>query len=209
MPTDKEIDKIIDRILEAISPKVVAREITIKFQELRESYTRLHKNPRTFEEAEEEIIKYGEQLHCCLFPGQRLSKLTEHFGEKEAREYLEKAFPGGGMYEACRLVEKGIRGGMKKVLDLMTDQAIAYWKKLYIPGTIDEIAGELGLETDYKSWCAVVRRYQERFPDFLSDDDRNSAPGYLITFGQWYEIFTSHAQAADKLGEATKARRKK
>ncbi len=208
MPTDKQIDKVLDKIFAAISPTAIAEKVSLNYQKARESYVPLHEKPNDYEEAEEEIERFAAHLECCMYPGLK-PKSVRAIAYKRVHEILRQAFADvGGAMGAFHIAIKGTKGGLKTVFDRITQAAMSQMERAWAEYMIDDIAGETGLEPG-KDLFALMSRYQERFPDLLSEYHRTSSPEYLVTFGHIYDIFLSHVGVSDKLGHATKTRRKK
>jgi hypothetical protein len=205
MATDRELDRVLDKILKAISPETVAREIGLRYQKARESYTISNSTPDTFHEFLEEVERYGEHQMEVVIGQPVKDRGSKSMAHSDVHRALAEKFGGAsGTYEAFYSLKRGTKGGWKRILDAIAESEKSNMERIYIESKIYRISGETGLEYP-ENMVELMRRYQERFSDLLPDSIRKSPPRLLL--GECVDIFRAHARIADKLSQQLRPQR--
>lgn len=205
MPTNKELDKVIDKILEGLSPEAMAQRIGIDFQKARESYVISNRDPKTLKEFVDELKRYCQhQLSVVLnAPADdafvRICALTHAFN------FLPKA-PASHIDPvdaAYSIVRAGTKGGWKKVLDSLAEGVLSSCIESHAETVVFETIDKAGLN-HREGYIELLRRYRERFPEFLPDFYKGLSPDMFYELANIYRIFISHARIGADLDQVVR-----
>jgi hypothetical protein len=207
MPTNKELDKVIDKILEGLSPEAMARWIGIDFQKARESYVISNRDPKTLKEFVDELKRYCAHQLAEWLRAPKEDPFIMDCALHDAFRYAENAFPGArSIDEVYSIVKKGIKGAWKKVLDALAEGVLSSLTETNAVTVIFGTMDKAGLNRR-EGHIELLRRYRERFPEFLPDFYKDLRPDLLYEVADFCEIFKSHAKIGAGIDQVVKRQR--
>ena len=181
-------------VLDQISPENLAREVLCSIDDARVSFCLNSNTVSSADDFTTIVSSFYTQLLRKTCSMERPSQWKDV--GPEANVLLESAFAReGGRNEALSMAMTGIKGGMRRVLDMMTDQYRRQREKAYVDAVIAEAIDPL----DWESKTAFVRellaKNQGLLPPELANEPVARFADKCAELVRAYAAATSHVTA--------------
>jgi hypothetical protein len=173
-------DHTLQTILEEISQSALAARIGISIDQARAGFTLDPELPASFEAFSQTISRF--YLHLVRGPDGLVPDSCLESAADEAFALLGRTFPGErGVEEAWSNVREGLSGGLRVVLDRMTEQ---YKKERYVR-YVNRVLKEALDPLDWEPKVTLMRSLFRRLEGSLPQDLRNRRPEF---YARHYEL---------------------
>lgn len=175
-----------------ISREHLAECIGLPIDGARASYTLESPIARSDAESRETVTSFC--IHLAQYAGRVPGRVIfDNFGH-DAQALLERTFAQyGGAAAACAEARTGVRGGLRFVLDRMTDQYKHECQEKHVAYVLSNAVDEL----DWSAKVRFVKEFFQRFPDSLPAE---CPPDSIERFAKNFQLIVqTHINGIDQL----------
>jgi hypothetical protein len=172
----------------------IKARVDIRVDSARGSYTLTSSTIDTYDEFLDTLQAFYMHLQRCIGPGPTAALDTSR-DRGEAIALLERTFcRKGGEQAAFALARDGIQGGMRSVLDALTEQFKAERQATYVQRVFKEAIAAL----DWDERVTFMRGAMKRLGPFLPSELKNEPPERFARSCE--AIVHAYVQSLDKIG---------
>ncbi len=187
---------MIDSLFAALSENEIARNVGIPHDEARANYALRKNTVNDFDEFDDLIAKYySYHITQCVIPGGRLA----HFeAAGRASEILEREYKrqGGNLMSAYKDAHDGTNGGMRIILDIITEKLKEESVERYIRHAFNR-------HVDPTSWdqkVEIIRQFIDRNRHILgSSIDAAHPERYAQNYDELIKAFMDALKRSSKI----------
>ncbi len=182
----------LDVVLGEIDPMYLARAIGSPIDSARATYTLDSATVASYDDFSDVVVAF--YLHLMRYTGSVLAQVDQRVVANDAHELLEHALSRFGGFEAAFAEARdGTRGGMRFVLDTMTDQYKFEEQTKHVNRVLTEALDPL----DWNAREAFMAAFLKRLGPALPPDIRSQPPE---RFARHYEVIAkTYARSFDKV----------
>jgi hypothetical protein len=187
----EDIEETLQSILSEINQDAILQHVARPIDAARATFTPGVATTNTFDEFNEIVIAF--YIHLQRHSYRLIEPVDQNAASLKARALIEKAFFRKGGWDAAQTeAETGVNGGMRFVLDVMTEHIKHVNREEYQDSAIDAALKPLGYESRIKLTQAILNRLSHNLPK------------KIITQPEKYEkelkdILKTYVQSQDKL----------
>jgi len=189
---DQQPDMLLEYFLESLTAENITSKISFPIDSARAAYSMDKITIEGYEEFYEAIVSFYSHLLRHL--DQIKGVISNHDLAPEATALLERTFArDGGEKAAYSEALNCTKGGLKFILDKMTEQYKAEEKHKYIRSAFKGILDPF----DFKKKTSLMKAFLNKFGANLPEDIRNQPPEKYQE--SYEEIITSYAESLEQV----------